>query len=274
MNLFRSVESGIVWILSSPRMQTIADRLFVTSLKARGFNNYHSPSASGENNFLQWALDSVKEDVFCIDVGANIGAWSLHVDQIARRKGHAAHIWAFEPSSTASRLFEERLPSGSSIRIFRKGLGASVGEAQLRSPIHGSSNASTMDNLSEILCLDQSVELVSSSVLIDTLDNTVALEPTPLPHCHILKIDVEGCELSVIQGSRIAIDTLKPKFIQLEFNRHQLFAGYTLLDLSKLLPEYKLHQIMPFSRGLRERNPSDSGVNMYFWSNWVFVRSI
>ena len=54
----------------------------------------------------------------------------------------------------------------------------------------------------------------------------------------LIKIDTEGYEMNVLKGSRNFIS--KPKFIQIEFNWHQLFTNNSLIDFSKELKTMKL----------------------------------
>ena len=51
-----------------------------------------------------------------------------------------------------------------------------------------------------------------------------------------IKIDTEGFEYEVLCGAQKTIKNYRPKFIQIEFNWHQLFTNNSLIDFSKVIP--------------------------------------
>ena len=55
-----------------------------------------------------------------------------------------------------------------------------------------------------------------------------------------IKIDTEGHELEVLKGARNLLKDLKPKFLQIEFNTHQLLKNVTILDYQKFLKTTKV----------------------------------
>lgn len=89
----------------------------------------------------------------------------------------------------------------------------------------------------------------------------------------LIRIDVEGLEWDVLLGAEATLEKMRPKFIQIEFNLHQLFVGRSILQFSKLLTGYKLMQLLPYRAGLVQRDPKDSLVNIFAYSNYVFVRN-
>jgi hypothetical protein len=86
-----------------------------------------------------------------------------------------------------------------------------------------------------------------------------------------IKIDTEGFEFEVLSGSKNVINVLKPRFIQIEMNWHQLFTGHTLWELSQLLPDYRVFQLLPYGRRPFEVNPKDPVRNFLQLSNFLFV---
>ena len=63
-----------------------------------------------------------------------------------------------------------------------------------------------------------------------------------------------------------------PKYIQIEFNWHQLFKKQTMHDFSNLLNGYNLHQILPNGNNLIKVDPKRPETNIFHLSNFVFVR--
>jgi FkbM family methyltransferase len=85
-----------------------------------------------------------------------------------------------------------------------------------------------------------------------------------------IKIDTAGFEHQVLLGSQEIINKYKPKFIQIEYNWHQLFSGQSLFTLSKLLDGYQPYQ--PLKDRLEICDSKDPLTNIYLLSNYIFVR--
>ena len=63
-----------------------------------------------------------------------------------------------------------------------------------------------------------------------------------------MKIDVEGNELSVLQGAKRLIEEGKIKIIQFEFNWINVYSKVFMEDFRELLKDYDLYRLLP--RGL------------------------
>ena len=64
----------------------------------------------------------------------------------------------------------------------------------------------------------------------------------------------------------------KPKFIQIEFNWHQLIKKQTLYNLSQLINFSDVFRILPHGEKLIDIDPSRPENNIYHLSNYVFIR--
>lgn len=136
-----------------------------------------------------------------IDVGANIGIWSLYV---ARILGDGGKVFSFEPSPlTASRLREHILGNhlDSRIEVMEMAVSNRTGKANFSHQDYhaGGSHLSTGK--------EQGVEVQATS-----LDESF---PTLNPQW--IKIDVEGHEIEVLEGARQMIERSRPCLI-LEYN--------------------------------------------------------
>ena len=78
------------------------DRLLHCALSARGYNNYHSNEESGEDFFIQKVL-APTDPKLCIDVGANIGAYTAEILTYT-----SARVIAFEPLPEAFLSLSDR----------------------------------------------------------------------------------------------------------------------------------------------------------------------
>ena len=85
-----------------------------------------------------------------------------------------------------------------------------------------------------------------------------------------IKIDTEGFESEVFEGAKRVLGDIKPNFIQIEFNWHQMFRNKTLNYFAEMLPDYEVYQLIP--NGWIKRDPKHPHTNIYEFSNFVFVR--
>jgi FkbM family methyltransferase len=87
-----------------------------------------------------------------------------------------------------------------------------------------------------------------------------------------IKIDTEGFEYEVLKGAKNILETHKPKFIQVEFNWHQLIKKQTLYNLSELINFSDVFKILPYGNKLLYIDPFRPENNIYHLSNYVFIR--
>jgi len=86
-----------------------------------------------------------------------------------------------------------------------------------------------------------------------------------------IKIDSEGNEKNILEGAIKLLKKHKPKFIQLEFNWHQLIKNQTLRNLSKLIYFSDVYRILPNNYGIIKIDPSRPENNIYHLSNYIFI---
>ena len=72
-------------------------------------------------------------------------------------------------------------------------------------------------------------------------------------------------------GAQKTIKNHRPKFIQIEFNWHQLIKNQTLYNLSKILNDYEVFRLLPYGRKLLNVDPSRPENNIYHLSNYIFI---
>ena len=139
------------------------------------------------------------------DIGANIGLYSEEL----RKYFPESRIYAFEPSSASSIKFQERFMDDEKIFLVRSAVGKSNGESVLYSDYESSGLASlTSRRLDHFGIKFENSERIS----ILTLDQWCQ-ENHVLPD--LIKIDVEGHELDVLEGAQNLIREVS--LIQFEF---------------------------------------------------------
>ncbi len=150
---------------------------------------------------------------FAVEVGANIGAHTL---PIAKKVGKTGRVFAFEPQYAVYQILCGNLALNglNHARAYLAACGAAPGEIIV--PVLDSGRETNFGGLS--LGGHQQGDRVSV-VTIDGMD---------LPRCKLLKIDVEGMELQVLQGATQTIQRTRP-FLYIENDRE---------DKSKALIEF------------------------------------
>jgi FkbM family methyltransferase len=160
-----------------------------------------------------------------IDVGANIGFFSLLLSELIGQNGK---IYAFEPSN---RLFNRldktvRINETKNIKIINLALGESEGSAMLHYNPKQSGLSSIATNLKS--------DTLQEEIKITTLDK---FAESIAERVSFIKIDTEGFEPQVLKGARRLILKDKPK-IYLELGGAYLESS---LDALKILKDLNYH---------------------------------
>lgn len=165
-----------------------------------------------------------------IDVGANCGLFTLNAANIG---GVNSVVYAFEPQPRlVEALNMSKTVNGfKQISIFNIALGNKVGNVTFFIPKLSSGSGSLLKshankkNCSNVITVEMS-----------TLDKS--LQSQELHKIDLLKIDVEGYELNVIQGARKILTSYHP-FIWLEMNPGtQELAGVDQESIYQILEEF------------------------------------
>ncbi|MBX3396086.1 MAG: FkbM family methyltransferase [Phycisphaerae bacterium] len=176
-----------------------------------------------------------------IDIGANYG-W--YATWLARLVGPTGQVHAFEPTPTTMALlrrncaenhFDDRI-------VFNPvGLSNAPGKATIHVPRqHG--GASLKPHYDEPTTLFE--------ITLTTLDDYISRNA--IGKVRLIKIDVEGCELAVIQGAGKLLSTPHPPMWLMEVSRLTSKAfGYTSEELLESLMRYGYHicRILESPRG-------------------------
>lgn len=254
-------------LFATRTVQPFALWLLQVLVRMLGFEHSRDLAQSGEQYFIRKWLGESRGIV--IDVGANSGRYSREV-----LVNTSCDVVAFDPLvSEIPKIAKLRDDFPSRLRIEPLGLGRERGKATLYRDKNRTALASLVPEVLDIEYVDeQSTEALM--IHLESLDSWWESNfGWGREHeIELIKIDVEGFELEVLAGGTKFLDTYRPKFIQVESNIHNLYTGSSIFQLSRLLPGYKLYQILPYRNGLAKRSPSKPESNLYFFSNFLFIR--
>ena len=146
---------------------------------------------------LDAAMRYVKNRRVCVDIGAHVGLWSMWL------VGLFDHVHAFEPVPLHADLFERNVIAPN-VSLHRSALGNASSTVSFTVPPDSTGHAHVLEgarpHINRAGNLPRDTWQKIDGVRMDTLDS-FGFEVVDL-----IKIDVEGYELSVIQG---AIETLR-----------------------------------------------------------------
>ncbi len=155
-------------------------------------------------------MEYVKEDSIVIDVGANLGIFSVFVSQYCPK----GHVYAFEPVPSLINLLEgfRRVSGTSNLEIVERALGDEVTSQEII-VYDDSAGVSTLSEAEHASRVEKG--LVSGfrkeQVQITTLDTFV--EERGLDRVDFVKIDTEGYELKILEGAAETIRRFRPVII-------------------------------------------------------------
>jgi len=157
---------------------------------------------SYEDNVKKIFLSKINKGDTVIDVGANIGFFSLLA---AKKIGSRGKIFAIEPLKQANNWLKKNLKLNSFENY--KVLEVAVGEKQGTMKMYKKSKSA------EMIILDPTVSkddlLICGEINIETIDNIISTKK--IEKVNLLKIDVEGFEHEVLLGCK---ESFKAKKIE------------------------------------------------------------
>jgi FkbM family methyltransferase len=173
-------------------------------------------------NFIYDYLE--KDDIF-IDVGANIGAHSL----MAASKIKTGKIFSFEPSLKALKYLKENIQINNLtkvITVIDKVVSNKTGYEKFIMGKH-----SEVDHIGGWNNLSQDTNIIPSI----TLDKFFKIQK--ISYVDLVKIDVEGAELKVLEGLKDYLARGKVGAIIFEINSNCVTYGYNSEDIVKFLKQ-------------------------------------
>jgi FkbM family methyltransferase len=264
--IFNIIRELYIFVFARPGMQRINDKNLELALHGRGYNNCCDPHRTGEEKFIE--LISRHNPTLCLDIGANTGTYSKRLLELTNTR-----VIAFEPLPDAFlqlKKIHQRFPDR--FRAINKGVGDCVKSQLLFFGESSSTHATFSPEVNKMEYLKHQNTNTTTVQMVD-LDSFMQNEiDFPNIQLDLIKIDTEGYEYEVLKGATRTIAQLRPRFIQIEFNLHQLHRNQTLLSLSALIPNYQAFQLLPHGSGLVKRDLSSASSNFYHYSNYVFIR--
>jgi FkbM family methyltransferase len=199
----------------------------------------------------------IKPGDIVIDIGANIGAHTLHFAQLV---GPMGRVIAFEPTDYAFSKLQRNLELNPVLRnrVLAMQVLLDSGEG-----IKPESIPSSWELLGKSTNRKHTVHLGTynsvDSATTRTLDSV--LSELAISRVQFIKLDVDGYELSVLKGAKNALENATQIIMEIcpyIYQEH----GYTLSDILDLLNQYKMYDFKN-RKVMLENIPEKGGVNVY-----------
>ncbi len=216
-------------ILGREAMQPVAAFVARAGMRGLGINLSFRLEDSGEQRVLE-LIGTRRPGFGCLDVGANIGSYAR-----AALAAGASKIVAFEPAPATFEKLRENT-AGRAVEVHNLAVGETVGETELFVPANP--GLASRDPEASGFARRETRAMAVPMTTIDEYCYLQSFFPA------LIKIDVEGFELEVLQGARRLLrDERRPDFIQFEFNTHHMHRSHKLDDFNALLPGYHLFRV-------------------------------
>jgi FkbM family methyltransferase len=195
------------------------------------------------------------------DVGANSGQWVLEAVEVLP----SAEIHSFEIVPDIYDVLVQRLQGLPNVHAHGFGLSDSVGQTI----VQVNPNNETTSSISPRLCSEYFAKGVAPVVCeVSTADCLAERLGKP----HLIKIDVEGHEVSVLRGAQeLLASSDGPEILQLEYGETYLPSGSTLKNIYDLLQPhgYALGRLYPSHVDFRPYAYADDNFRM---GNFIAVK--
>ncbi len=234
----RAIVSLLAFVLSRPSFFAFNKTLLVIALHGLGIGNWRSDRA--ERLFLRALSRRLARESVILDIGANRGDYAA----LARAALPEARIYAFEPHpGNFAKLAD--VASALEFEAIASACGAEPGTLTLYDYPggEGSSHASAFRTVIEEHHVAQSQGRSEAiEVPVTTVDRF--LRERTIPHVDLMKIDVEGLEMSVLDGAKDALDAGRIGMVQFEFSELNVRSRTFFYDFNKTLQDFDLYRIL------------------------------
>lgn len=214
---------------------------------------YHGTYESGTLQLMEQLLPSGGTFV---DAGANIGLMTLHAAQAV---GHSGRVLAFEPQPTTHNILQRNvaLNDFSWTALHPLALGDTAGTATIYAREHVGRGGSSLYP-TEAQASGVEVEVV-------TLDSKIT-GPVDL-----LKVDVEGHEVPVLEGARQLLSGARPPAVIVECSSGTAGNRTAILALFAKLPHYAPYRHITWKGNLGPLRPIEDEHDLPEHDNIVFL---
>lgn len=212
----------------------------------------------------------LKKDSVFFDIGANKGEYAYYAEKLIKPK----NIYLFEPEKKLNKLLNAIFKG---CNIFDVALSDSAGTHQFKIPIINGVADNCLSSLEVNNKEDDETEAIVYEVKTNTLDNFTKEKNVPPD---LIKIDVEGHELSVLKGAEHYISTHHPTLIiEIEQRHHNninidsVFNDFKQKGYNAYYYSKKQSQLFSYENKAHLTNSKDYFGKIDYINNYIFIHS-
>ena len=260
----RKFLSWFLWLLGRPFFLPISYFFYRLTARALGMLNDTGLRMSGEANFLK-KLCQHRGNFTLVDVGARKGAYSREV----LRHVPNARIIALEANPKVFSTLQNSLQGQGHVDCINVAVGAESTERRLMydvSKAQGSAYASL--HAENLECVNLEPE-EAFAVPIQTID--CLIEHIKLDKIDLLKVDVEGHELDVLQGARNSLRCGRIRCVQFECDSILQLRRQNLSDFEAVLENFELYRLLPSGKLVPLSKIPTAAQECFFFQNIIAI---
>lgn len=227
-------------------------------------NNLDS-NTNGEFNFVKFLNTQYKDSFSFFDIGGNIGKYTEIVDKNIHTSNKNFYI--FEPQEKCIGILKGKFKNKKYIKIEPYALGEENSSAILYKDKEKSGLASLSNR-----DLDYSGSEMPIKEEIKVIKGSDFIKENNIKHINLLKIDVEGHELDVLEGLESFLSYKNIDYVQFEYGGTNLDSKHTLLEIYKILEKrgFIIHKMMKKNLVKRKYHPK---IENFMYKNYVAISS-
>ena len=228
---------AIKYFIRTRRFQRLWEKVLAVALYGMNIGPVDIRT-NGEEALIAKQAKQFPKDAVVFDVGANKGDYTL---ALLRHFGRDARIFAFEPGARTFELLSGAVPPLPNVRLERMGFGERAGIVNLYAVGQGSALASLYQR--RIFGSHASSEPPAEKIEIMRIDDYC--RANGIGRINLLKLDVEGHEISVLRGCGDLLARKNIDVIQFEFGGCNVDSRTYLKDFFDILtPDYTLFRMV------------------------------
>lgn len=229
----------------------------------RGIAGYNDFDYTGEKKLLEFLAKKNLAIKTVFDVGANDGTYSLLLSNIFS----SAQIHAFEPVPTTYIAAEKALKDIERVSLHKFGLYKENSTLQIYNDSQNPNSQISSVYADGLVDFYNVNGLQQTQIEVRTID-TFCRENN-IKTIDFIKIDVEGAELPVLEGTIKMIENNAIRIVQFEFNYFNISSRTFVHDFYKILKDYRFFRIT--AKGLYNMGAYTTDHEIFTYQNLLAV---
>lgn len=195
------------------------------------------------------------------DVGANRGDFTAAILAAADNAAVRVTVYAFEPNPEVAADLTRRFARDPRVRIVE----AAVSDVEGTAPLFGAAGGSECASL-----VRRNREAPDAPPLVPLITLAAFLESSAVGRVDLLKLDIEGAELSALRGLGRWLTPATVPVVLFEYGGTTLDAGHRLRDFFDLFQPtgYRVAKLFPRWADVRTY---EARYDNFYYSNWLAI---